>query len=79
MASSEPEDTTEPLRQVWKNLGTVVCVKPFYQHSKSMAQRLVVMAEKLYANIVTHANCGDSRRLLVRSKADPNHSRNAPC
>ena len=79
MASNEPEDTTEPLRQAWKNLGAVVCVKPFDRHSKSMAQRLVEMAEKLDADIVTHANCGDSHRLLVRSKDDPNHSRNAPC
>ena len=79
MASNEPEDTTEPLRQAWKNLAAVVCVKPFDRHSKSMAQRLVEMAEKLDADIVTHANCGDSQRLLVRSNDDPNHSRNAPC
>ena len=74
MASHQPEDATDPLRQAWKTLGAVVTVKPFNRHSKSTAQKLLDMAQKMDSNIVTHANCGDSRRLLVRSKPDSKHS-----
>ena len=57
-----------------ETLRTVVLVKPFDHDSKLTVQRLLDMAQKMDANIVTHSNCGDSRRLLVRSKPDGKYS-----
>ena len=79
MASNQPQDEMEPLRQTWKTLGPVITVKPFDHHSKSTVQKLLDMAQKLDTNLVTRKNCGGSSRLLVRSKPDSKNSRNVAC